>query len=889
MLSTRHERLESLFNEALERKTDAERAAFLDGACGSDAPLRTQIEALLRAYREAGSFLESPIVDPDATLSSRPLTEAPGTRIGRYKLLQLIGEGGFGAVYMAEQEVPVRRKVALKIIKLGMDTKQVIARFEAERQALALMEHPNIARVLDAGATDTGRPYFVMELVRGIPITDFCDKSRLLTADRLTLFIQVCYAVQHAHQKGIIHRDIKPSNVLVTLHDSLPVPKVIDFGIAKATSQRLTEKTLFTEFRQFIGTPEYMSPDQAEFSGLDVDTRTDIYSLGVLLYVLLTGTTPFDGQTMRSAGFDELKRIIRDVEPPRPSVRVHTLARSETGLNVANRRQCEPAALSRVMHGDLDWIVMKAMEKDRTRRYQTASELAQDVQRHLNNEPVVAGPPSVLYRAAKFARRNRVAVGAGALVAAALVSGLIVATTFYFEAVRERDAARAAEARADTEAQRSERIANLLQALFVSTSPDQALTRGVEMESVLAAAREAFGNDHAAVAATLSSRAMQLQSAGDLEGAGRMYNESLRLWRDRFGDDNINVAATLRSLGLLQSTKGDNLAAEQSFRECIRITRALPSGETITLADTLSQLANVLINRGQYDEAVELLEESIRLRASVAPAQRLQIAVTFNTLVSTLALAGNDAGLQVYMPEVVEAWRAAVPPESTTLANVLTQNAVFHLDHGAYAKAEDQLRDALNIYQITGNAASSRHSLALSSLYRILEHRGEPAAILPWALRGLEAARSTGSEQAIMEAQRSLANFCWYVARNQKRCREEYEAAQEGVETILAQYPDDYLVRNTLGVLQYRLGRYVDALATLQDCDDFNSQKYAYGHPTDTAFIAAIYQKLGLREPAQAALARVRLAMQTPQFAGDEDSRNVANEVEALFGTRVLP
>lgn len=345
--------------------------------------------------------------------------ERTGTMIGRYKLLDKIGEGGFGVVFMAEQVETVQRKVALKIIKAGMDTKEVIARFEAERQAIALMDHPNIARALDAGATEAGRPYFVMELVRGIPITDYCDQNQLPTRDRLQLFVKVCKAVQHAHQKGIIHRDLKPSNVLVTEHDGEPVPKVIDFGVAKALGQKLTTKTLFTAFNHMIGTPAYMSPEQAALSGMDVDTRADIYSLGVLLYELLTGVTPFDAETFRQEAMDEIRRMIRETEPPKPSTRLQTLGVQLT--EVAKRRQTEPAALGRLLRGDLDWIVMKTLEKDRMRRYETANGLATDVARHLANEPVTARAPSTIYRFQKLVRRHKLAFAAGTSIVALLL------------------------------------------------------------------------------------------------------------------------------------------------------------------------------------------------------------------------------------------------------------------------------------------------------------------------------------------------------------------------------------------------------------------------------------------------------------------------------------
>jgi WD40 repeat protein/serine/threonine protein kinase len=447
---------EQIYYDALS-KPPSWRQAYLKEACGDDAELLARIEALLRAHEQSGDFLDVPLFDPDVTLDTSPLTEGPGTVIGRYKLLEQIGEGGFGVVYMAEQQEPIRRRVALKIIKLGMDTKQVIARFEAERQALAMMDHPNIAKVLDAGATDTGRPYFVMELVKGIPITEYCDKNNLDTRQRLELFIDVCKAVQHAHQKGIIHRDIKPSNVMITLHDGKPVPKVIDFGIAKATSHRLTEKTLFTKYAQMIGTPEYMSPEQAEMSGLDIDTRTDIYSLGVLLYELLTSATPFDAKELREAGYIQMQRIIRETEPLRPSTKLNTMGDALT--DIAKHRQSSPALLPKLVSGDLDWIAMKTLEKDRTRRYETASELAMDIQRHLSNEPVEASPPSTLYRFRKLVQKHRRTVAAVITIAATLIVGLVVSTTMYFVA----NQARQKEAIARTEAEQAKVVAEKAQ------------------------------------------------------------------------------------------------------------------------------------------------------------------------------------------------------------------------------------------------------------------------------------------------------------------------------------------------------------------------------------------------------------------------------------------
>ena len=423
---------QAIFEVARHIHSPDARQTYLQQACGTNLELHRQVTALLNAYENNHDFLECPPVelespgsgmDPRRTMAS-PLVEQPGTVVGHYKLVEQIGEGGMGVVYMAEQTEPVRRKVALKIIKPGMDSRQVMARFEAERQALAMMDHPNIAKVLDAGATESGRPYFVMELVQGVPITEYCDECHLTTPERLALFTTVCQAVQHAHQKGVIHRDLKPTNVLVAMQDGRPAPKIIDFGVAKAIRGELTEQTLTNAFVQMVGTPLYMSPEQAELSPLGVDTRSDVYSLGVLLYELLTGSTPFDSDRLQNAPYDELRRIIREEEPPRPSARISTLA-AGLATTVAERRRTDTRRLLQAVRGELDWIVMKALDKDRTRRYETASKFAEDVQHYLDDEPVVACPPSRRYQLQKLFRRNRRMFFAIMAVIVALLMGLV--------------------------------------------------------------------------------------------------------------------------------------------------------------------------------------------------------------------------------------------------------------------------------------------------------------------------------------------------------------------------------------------------------------------------------------------------------------------------------
>jgi len=648
--------LQNLFNAALERSDAAERARFLDEACGADAALRERVDKLLRAQEEVGAFMAQPSRKPaglDLHPTARvviPLTEKPGDLIGRYKLLQQIGEGGCGVVYMVEQEEPVRRRVALKVIKLGMDTKQVIARFEAERQALALMDHPNIARVLDAGATETGRPYFVMELVRGTRITEFCDQKELPTQERLDLFLRVCSAVQHAHQKGIIHRDIKPSNILVTVIDGVPVPKVIDFGIAKATNnQPLTDKTVFTAFEQFIGTPAYMSPEQAELSGVDIDTRTDIYSLGVVLYELLTGSPPFDQKELLAAGLDEMRRTIRETEPPRPSNRLSTMAAAALTAT-AHHRHTEPPRLVYLVRGDLDWIAMKCLEKDRARRYETANALAADIRRHLDCEPVIARPPSRWYEFQKTVRRHKFGFAAATALILVLMLGVVISTWQAVRATKAEKLAndRLAEVAAERDAkeqarQEAESISAFMSEVIQSPDPTRD-GHTIQVVELLDKAAKKLDTELAAQPgqrAKLQARLASTYYALSLSREAIPLQEKVRDYHlASLGQEHTN---TLRAMTSLANSYHEADRWDESLKmreEVLALNRKVLGPEH---PDTLLAILNLAISYdavGRRDEALKMREEVLALDRKVLGPEHPD---TLNAMIS-LAVSYHDAG-----------------------------------------------------------------------------------------------------------------------------------------------------------------------------------------------------------------------------------------------------
>jgi serine/threonine protein kinase len=674
--------VDEIFWEAARLPAGQQRDTYLARACRDDHALRQRVERLLQVQGKVSQFLEQPFVDAAAMTSPPEVGEGPGSVIGPYKLLEQIGEGGMGLVFLAEQTQPVRRQVALKILKPGTGIRQVVARFEAERQALALMDHPNIARIFDAGtvassepealatatrtvahaagsAFGSGRPYFVMELVKGVPITDFCDQHRLTTRRRLELFVTVCQAVQHAHQKGIIHRDLKPSNVLVTLHDTVAVPKVIDFGIAKAVGQRLTEHTLFTQFTQILGSPLYMSPEQAEMNGLDVDTRSDVYTLGVLLYELLTGTTPFEKETLKQAGFDEMRRLIREQEPARPSHRVSTLG-LEACTTVSEQRGVDGRRLSELLRGELDWIVMKTLEKDRNRRYESASALAADVQRYLNDEPVEACPPSASYRLRKFARRNWRALATAGLIAVALVAATAVsgwqamrAWDAQQQAEGERDRAKTAQSQAEaakrqaaTEAAIAKAISRFLQRDLLehaASAPepgqelggDPYLTVREALQRAAARIGKRFQDQPLVEAAIQTTIGGAYNSLQEYKLALPHLDRAVALHKAHLGPDNSATLASMAQLAASCMWVGrhqDTIALHQQILENRKAQFGPNHAETLA---SVGALAHAYWSAGQLDTSGRLLED-------VQEKQRTILGLTHpNTLATMHQLALN--------------------------------------------------------------------------------------------------------------------------------------------------------------------------------------------------------------------------------------------------------
>ncbi len=747
----------SIFLAALDRPDPTERAAYLDQAWAGDAELRRRIDELLAAHDEPGDFLEPPAVGdstagfgdegPDDRPAPSPFVEGPGSRIGPYKLLQQIGQGGMGVVYMAEQEKPVRRRVALKIIKPGMDSAQVVGRFEAERQALALMDHPNIARVLDAGTTGSGRPHFVMDLVRGIPITQYCDEAKLSPRERLELFIPVCQAIQHAHQKGIIRRDVKPSNVMVTLHDGTPVPRIIDFGVAKATDQRLTERTLFTQYGALIGTPEYMSPEQAELSGLDVDTRSDIYSLGVLLYELLTGTTPLERAKLREAGYAEILRRIKEEEPPKPSTR---LSHSGDRLaSIAATRRTEPARLTRLMRGELDWIVMKALEKERTRRYETATGLARDVQRYLDGDAVEAGPPSTAYKLRKFARRHRAALMAAGAFAFVLVVASVVSAYLAIRATRAERAAR-------EQAAMAQAVSDFLQNdLLGQADVDNQTHMGVQADPDIRvrkvldrAAANIAGKfvGQPLVEATIRRTIGDAYVALGLFEVGKTQLEQSRaLFLRELGDQHRETLNAMARLADLYLKQGDYAKAEGLYTEALEGLRNVAGAEHADTVRVTCGLGAALFFQ-MKPESESFLVSALELSRRV-PGENHHNTIEMLAGMAWLKFyAGKYVQSEGLLAEALEIARRLRGEDNTAVFVLMDELAWVYAAQGEYHRAEELSAKGL---EGTRRLRGPEHSETFVSM---------SMRALVWALMGKSAEAETLSTEALDGLRRTLGD-----------------------------------------------------------------------------------------------------------------------------------
>ena len=762
-----------------------------------------------------------------------------------------------GEVWLAEQTRPVRRQVALKVIKAGMDTSQVVAPFEAERQALALMDHPAIAKVFDAGATDLGRPYFVMERVRGESLTAYCDRQQFTIRERLELFVQVCDGVQHAHQKGIIHRDLKPSNILVTLVDDRPVPKIIDFGVAKATSQPLTEHTMYTSLGGFIGTPEYMSPEQAEVGSVDIDTRTDVYALGVILYELLTGVLPFDRHTLKDKSIDEIRRTIREFDPPRPSARITQLAAAAS--DVARTRSAEPSHLRGLLRGDLDWITMRALEKERSRRYDTAIGLANDVRRHLRNEPVLAGPPSTVYRAGKFVRRHPFGVGA-AVAFVLLVVALAVTMTIQARRVaHERD-------RANREASVARQVSEFLVGMFNSTNPFEGPGKELTAREMLDRGSQRIHTelrDQPEVRATLMDTMGRVYFAlGKYDTAAQLAEEALHYREGAFGRDSLEVASTLTSIGAIKGQQGAFADAERVLLEALDIRRKRLGPLDPRVAGTLLRLGEVRYAAGDWPGAERALQESLGLFRKVAGGDDLALASALNDLALVLERQSKREEVEPLYRESLAIRRKRLGNDSPSVAQSLNNIALLYVGQKRSPQAEPLLQEALVINRKAFGDLHPAVTDNLTNLGFVYQNIGN----LPKAEEYFR--QVVASDTKIFGAGNptvaSDIQVLGGVLKRQKKLKEAESAYREALQIKLKHFPANHwqvaTTKNLLGECLTDQEAYRAAEPLLLESTGVIEKQFGATHERTkaaTGRVVTLYERWG--KPAQAAVWRARL------------------------------
>jgi serine/threonine protein kinase/Tfp pilus assembly protein PilF len=865
------DRAREIFKEAIDL-SGAERDAFVETASAGDESLRDRVDRLLQAFDSDASKLD------ETNLTAVPSGTRIGGRIGRFRILEMIGEGGFGEVWLAEQTEPVRRRVAVKIIKRGMDSAQVVARFEAERQALAMMEHPNIARVYDGGETDEGQPYFVMELVKGMPITEYCERRKLGLAERIRLFGQVCAGVQHAHQKGVIHRDLKPSNVLVCEVDDKPVAKVIDFGIAKALERPLTDKTLFTEFRQFIGTPEYMSPEQADLSLSDVDTRSDVYALGVMLYELLAGQPPFDPKSLRSAGFDEMRRIIREEEPPPPSIK---LSRSGTGSGI-DAPDPSDARLSRLVRGELDWIVQRAMAKERDRRYASASEFDDDLERYLNGEAVRAGPVGKWYRSRRFMARNRVAFAITGSIAVALVAGIIATSVFAVKAERQRQ-------QAQQEFERAEAVKGVLTEMLLSVDPkvagsmdkelmtlvlknaatrideqlqDQPLSHA-ELSAVIGTtyislgmhdaaephliralelSRVHLGDEHPKTLSWINDMGILLAAQGRYDEAMAQYVEALGARRRVLGDEHLDTLASINSMGLLLVSQGKYDEALAYYAEGLEASRRVLGDEHPDTLTSMNNMGNLLADQGKYDDAMKHYIEALDVRRRVLGDEHPHTLSSIINMGVLLYQQGRYEEAMVYSVEALEASRLVFGDEHpNTLTSIISMGSLL-VEQGSYDEAMPLFTEALEGLRRVVGAEHPQTLVMVINMGALHFKQGKYDEAMPYYAEALEVTRRVlGDEHPYtLVSIKNMGNLLGKQGRYEEAMPYLNQVLETNRRVMGDEHPSTISSITSMGNLLVEQGNYDEAMPYYVEALETNRRVLGDEHPMTLGSISDI-------------------------------------------------